>query len=501
MSTKHLKIFDTTLRDGEQCPGASLNHTEKLEVARALEKLGVDIIEAGFPIASPNDFFAVYAIAQIIKKSTICGLARATSKDLQTAAEAIKPARKKRLHTFLATSHLHLRYKLKLTQAEALAQITEMVRLARKLCPDVEFSPEDGSRTELKFLLKACAAAVQAGAKTLNIPDTVGYTTPGEFTKIIQACVQQFPGITISVHCHDDLGLATANALAAVQAGARQIECTINGIGERAGNTALEEVVMALKTRFDLFGQIPTQIKPKAIARTSRLVSDLTGFLVPPNKAIVGANAFAHESGIHQHGVLAKRETYEIMQAQDIGLTQNKLVLGKHSGRTALDARLKRLGFNLKTHELTETFQRFKTLADQKKEVFDADLEALLSAQLSETEAQYQVEAVAIVSGAKQRPQATVTLRDSQGKKLQATATGPGPVAAAYSAVDKITGQKATLLEFKMNAITEGLQAQATTRVKIKTATKQVVSGRGADTDIIVASVKSYVNALNKSLS
>lgn len=501
MPNTSIKIFDTTLRDGEQCPGASLNHAEKIKIALALEKLGVDIIEAGFPIASPDDFRAVKEIAKLVRQATVCGLARATKKDIEVTADAIKPARKKRIHTFLATSDLHLKFKLKLTRAQALAKITEMVSYARKLCPDVEFSPEDGSRTELKFLLQACQAAVQAGATTINIPDTVGYTVPAEFAKIVRACVKKFPKTIISVHCHDDLGLATANALAAVKDGARQVECTINGIGERAGNTPLEEVVMALKTRKKFFQNFSTKIKSKEIATISRLVADLTGFLVPPNKAIVGANAFAHESGIHQHGVLAKRETYEIMRAQDLGFQQNRLVLGKHSGRAALAARLENLGFKLNPQEIKEIFQRFKALADQKKEIFDEDLIALASTELSESEGVFHVDSVEIVSKKKKQPRATVTLINAKGKKLKQTCTGTGPVDAAYLAVNKITGQQQVkLLEFKMKAVTEGIDAQATTCVKIQTPDEQIITGHGSDTDIILASVKSYVHALNKYL-
>ncbi|MCF7845665.1 MAG: 2-isopropylmalate synthase, partial [Candidatus Peribacteraceae bacterium] len=431
MKTEVIKIFDTTLRDGEQCPGASLNHDEKLKVALQLEALGVDIIEAGFPVASPDDFRAVNAIAKIVKKSTVCGLARAVEQDIFTAFEAIKPAKHKRIHTFLATSDMHLKYKLKMSRAQALDRIETMVKFAHSLCSDVEFSPEDGSRSDPKFLYRALETAIRAGAKTLNIPDTVGYTTPrefGEFIKNIRKNVRGIKGVTISVHCHDDLGLAVANSLAAVENGARQVECTINGIGERAGNTSLEEIVMAIRTRKDFFKNLKTNVKPKEIYRTSRLVSSLTGFVVPPNKAIVGSNAFAHESGIHQHGVLAKRETYEIMKAEDVGLERNKLVLGKHSGRAALIQRMVELGFKLTKNEIDKTFERFKILADKKKEIFDEDLEALVVNEISEAAAEWHVESVEVVAGTGKKPRAEVALRDSKGKVFRKKSGGTGPV-------------------------------------------------------------------------
>jgi len=516
MQQNTVKIFDTTLRDGEQCPGASLNHEEKLKVAQQLEKLGVDIIEAGFPIASPDDFRAVHAIAKAVKKPVICGLARAVERDIQTAFEAIKPARKKRIHTFLATSDLHLKFKLKISRAEALAKIAEMVRFARNLCGDVEFSPEDASRSDPKFLWQALETALKAGAKTLNIPDTVGYAIPAEFGKFIAGIrknVRGIRGATISVHCHDDLGLAVANSLEAVRNGARQVECTINGIGERAGNTSLEEIVMAIRTRKDVFQNLKTNVKAKEIYRTSRLVSSLTGFVVPPNKAIVGSNAFAHESGIHQHGILAKRETYEIMKAQDIGLDRNRLVLGKHSGRAALIARMIELGFELTQNEIDKTFDRFKMLADKKKEIFDEDLEALVMNEISEAAAEWKVETVEVIAGNKKKPFAEVVLRNSAGKKFRKTSRGTGPVDAAYSAVNAIVGEKVKLLEFRMDAVSEGIDAQATVAVKVETLPDglhseaqrakggRTYTGKGSHTDIVVASVKSYVNAVNKILA
>ncbi len=501
MANQTIKIFDTTLRDGEQCPGASLNHEEKLKIARQLERLGVDIIEAGFPIASPDDWKAVNAIAKVIKKSTVCGLARAVEKDIQATAKAISPAKKRRIHTFLATSDMHLKYKLKISRSEALTQIKEMVRLARKLCPDVEFSPEDGSRSDPKFLYQALEVAIKAGAKTLNIPDTVGYAYPAEFGRFIADIIKKTRGakdITISVHCHDDLGLATANSLAAVRNGARQIECTINGIGERAGNTSLEEVVMALQTRKDVFTGLKTNVKTTEIYRTSHLVSSLTGFPVPPNKSIVGSNAFAHESGIHQHGILAKRETYEIMRAQDIGLDRNRLVLGKHSGRAALNSRLLALGFELDKAELAKALERFKHLADQKKEVYDEDLEALVTNELGKHTAEWSIVNVSISSSTKRKPNAEIELINHTGKKFSKKSTGTGPVDAAYIAVDKIIGEKVKLLEFDMSAVTEGIDAQAVVTIKIETESGKTYTGRGADTDITIASVQSYVHALNK---
>jgi 2-isopropylmalate synthase len=512
MSQQIINIFDTTLRDGEQCPGASLNHDEKLKIAVQLEKLGVDIIEAGFPIASPDDFRAVNAIAKVVKKSTICGLARATEKDIQTAFEAIKPAKKKRIHLFLATSDMHLKYKLKMTRAEALVKIAAMVKFARSLCADVEFSPEDASRSDPRFLWQALETAIKAGAATLNIPDTVGYSTPAEFGELIKNIRKNTRGVknvTISVHCHDDLGLAVANSLEAVRNGARQVECTINGIGERAGNTSLEEIVMAIKTRKDIFKDLKTNIRTKEIYRSSKLVSNLTGFVIPPNKAIVGSNAFAHESGIHQHGILAKRETYEIMKAQDIGLDRNRLVLGKHSGRAALIARMIELGFQLTQNEIDKTFNRFKMLADKKKEIFDEDLEALVMNEISEAAAEWKVETVEVIAGNKKKPFAEVVLRNSTGKKFKKTSRGTGPVDAAYSAVNKVIGEKVKLLEFRMDAVSEGIDAQATVAVKVETEDGlssearrakggKTYTGKGSHTDIVVASVKSYVNALNK---
>ena len=493
-------VFDTTLRDGEQCPGASLNHEEKIQVARQLERLGVDIIEAGFPIASLDDFRAVNEIAKIIKTSTVCGLARALPKDIETCAKAIQPAEKKRLHTFISTSDIHLKYQIKKTQEEVLIMTKDAVVLARKLCPEVEFSAMDATRTDPKYLLKVFDVAVKCGATILNVPDTVGYAIPKEFGKLIGIVVKHFAknkAISIAVHCHNDLGLATANALAAVENGATQIECTINGIGERAGNTSLEEAVMAIQTRKDFFQNMKTNINTQEIYRSSRLVSKLTGFVIQPNKAIVGSNAFAHESGIHQDGILKERSTYEIMHASDIGLESNKLVLGKHSGRAALDDRLKKLGFELSKEDLNKTFARFKELADQKKEIFDEDLEAIVDDEIRLIEATWSLNNLAVQCGMDQKPSADITLINLTGQKFSAQSSGTGPVDAAYCAINKIVKTPAKLLEFSMSAVTAGIDAQAEVVVKIESANR-IYTGKGAHTDIVVGASKAYLNALNK---
>ncbi|MCK5084664.1 MAG: 2-isopropylmalate synthase [Candidatus Pacebacteria bacterium] len=498
---KNIKIFDTTLRDGEQSPGASLNIAEKIQIALALEKMGVDIIEAGFAIASQDDFKAINKIAGKIKKSTVCSLARAKKEDIEAAYQAIKPARKKRIHTFLATSDVHLKYKLKMTKTQALRQIEKMVKLAKDKVDDVEFSPEDGFRTEPKFLFKAVEVAILAGATTVNIPDTVGYATPREFGELIADICKNVPNIknvVISAHCHNDLGMATANSLAAVKNGAGQIECTVNGLGERAGNAALEEVVMALKTRKDYFKSV-TNIKTKEIATVSKLVSNLTSISVQPNKAIVGANAFAHEAGIHQHGVLSKKETYEIMEAEDIGLKSNELVLGKHSGKHGLAYRLKNLGITLDKKQMKEVFERFKELADRKKKIYDEDLLALISDQLKTEEQKYSLELLQVVCGNKTKPMAMVGLKDSKGKNEEISVIANGPIDAVYRAIDRITKNKAELLEFSIKAITSGKDAQAEVFTKIRK-NKRIYSGYGASNDIILASAKSYLNALNNSL-
>lgn len=498
---RKIRVFDTTLRDGEQSPGASLNIQEKIQIALALEKMGVDIIEAGFAYASPDDFKAVNLIAKRVQTATVCSLARAKESDIEAAAKAIKPAKKKRIHTFLATSDMHLKYKLKMSRENALKQIEKMVILARKRVADVEFSAEDAFRTDPKFLFKVVETAITAGAKTINIPDTVGYATPDEFGNRIAEIYKNVKNVdkaVISVHCHNDLGMAVANSLAAIKNGAGQVECTVNGLGERAGNAALEEIVMALRTRKDYFN-ITTGVKTKEISKTSKLVSNLTGIIVQPNKAIVGDNAFAHESGIHQHGVIAKRETYEIMRPQDIGLISNDLVLGKLSGKHGLTSRLKNMGIVLNQEQTQQVFTRFKELADKKKKVYDADLMALISDQLNTAEQKYNLDLLQVVCGNKTRPTATVSLTDDKGKVREVSMIADGPIDAVYHAIDKLTKIEAELLEFSIKAITAGKDAQAEVMTKIKKNDK-IYSGYGSSNDIILASAKSYLNALNNSL-
>ncbi|NCP87958.1 MAG: 2-isopropylmalate synthase [Anaerolineae bacterium CG_4_9_14_3_um_filter_57_17] len=522
----YVKIFDTTLRDGEQSPGATMTSAEKLEVARSLARLGVDIIEAGFPAASPDDLEAVRRIAVEVgnppigadpastRVPVIAGLARATRSDIAKAWEAVKSAAHPRIHTFLATSEIHMQHKLNMTRAQVLEKIGEMVAYASSLCPDVEFSPEDAGRSEPEFLYLALGEAIRAGATTLNIPDTVGYTTPDEFGALIAGVLANTPGmhagITVSVHTHDDLGLATANALAGIRAGARQAEVTINGIGERAGNTSLEEVVMALKTRHPVFG-LETSIDTTQISRVSKLVSNYTGIVVQPNKAIVGANAFAHEAGIHQDGMLKNNQTYEIMRPEDVGVSQTRLVLGKHSGRHALRARLAEMGHALDEVELDQAFARFKELADRKKHITDLDLEALMADEFYQPLSLYVLDGLQVTCGTMGLPTATLRLRGPDGKIHTRAEIGTGPVDAAYRAVNAIINTPNTLLEFNIHAITEGIDAlgEVTVRVQAKNGAQtmdaqkeqlfsRIYGGHGADTDIIVASVKAYINALNK---
>jgi 2-isopropylmalate synthase len=520
----YVNIFDTTLRDGEQSPGATMTSAEKLEVARNLARLGVDIIEAGFPAASPDDLEAVRRIAVEIgnppkgqeqaKVPVIAGLARANKTDIDKAWEAVKGAAHPRIHTFLATSEIHMKHKLKMDPEEVVERVREMVAYARNLCPDVEFSPEDAGRSDPQFLYLVLGEAIKSGATTLNIPDTVGYTTPDEFGALIAGIIKNTPGmhdgITISVHTHDDLGLATANALAGIQAGARQAEVTINGIGERAGNTSLEEVVMALKTRHPVYG-LETGIDTTQLARISKLVSNYTGMVVQPNKAIVGANAFAHEAGIHQDGMLKNNLTYEIMRPEDVGVSQSNLVLGKHSGRHALHARLAEMGHALDDVELEKAFTRFKELADRKKVITDADLEALIADEFYQPLSVFSLESLQVTSGTMGMPTASIRLRGPDGKIHTHASIGTGPVDATYKAIDMIVKVPATLLEFNIHAITEGIDAlgEVTVRVQPKealskmdaqkeTTYSRVFGGHGADTDIIVASAKAYINALNK---
>ena len=500
--SKIIKIFDTTLRDGEQCPGASLNPEEKMDIARQLAKLNVDVIEAGFAIASPGDFASIKAIAQQIKGPIICSLARARKEDIERAWEAVKYAEKPRIHTFLATSPIHMEKKLRMTPEQVLKTTEEMVKLAVKLCPDVEFSPEDAGRSEPAFLYKVIAAAIEAGARTINVPDTVGYTLPWEFEELVRNIIKNVrqikeKNVTISVHCHNDLGLAVANSLSAIKAGATQIECTINGIGERAGNASLEEIVMAIKTRKDFFNE-ETGINTKEIYKTSRMVSNLTGLMVQPNKAVVGANAFAHEAGIHQAGVLRARETYEIMRPEDIGLTNNRLVLGKHSGRHAFSDRLRELGYQLNEENLERAFNKFKQLADQKKEISDRDLETIVSDEIYIVPETYSIDYVDVLSGTHQKPAAKVRLI-YKDNPIEMTSTGVGPVDAVYRAIDEITKTPTTLVDYSIQAITGGTDAQGEVTVRIKDGEKIYV-GHGASMDIILASAKAYLAAINRLL-
>lgn len=506
-------FFDTTLRDGEQSPGATLNVEEKLTIARQLAKLGVDVIEAGFPYASPGDFEAVQKIAASVGTETgpiICGLARATFQDIETCAKAIKAAAKPRIHTFIATSDIHLEYKLRKNRNQVIAIAEEMVSYAKTFVDDVEFSPEDAGRSDPKFLYEVLEKAIAAGAKTINIPDTVGYLTPSEFGDLIRGIKQNVRNIDsaiISVHGHNDLGLAVANFLEAVKNGARQLECTINGIGERAGNAALEELVMALHVRrqyFNPFFGRPadseeplTNIDTKQIYKTSRLVSNLTGMLVQPNKAIVGANAFAHESGIHQDGVLKHKLTYEIMDAQLIGLTDNQIVLGKHSGRHAFQTRLKELGYELSDTELNNAFLKFKAFADKKKEITDWDLESIVNDEIQQPPELFRLELVQVSCGDRARPTATVTLRTPSGEELTDAAIGTGPVDAVYRAINRVVNVPNELIEFSVQSVTAGIDALGEVTIRLRH-NGQVYSGRAANTDIIVASAHAYVNALNR---
>ena len=506
-------IFDTTLRDGEQCPGATLNVDEKLIIARQLARLGIDVMEAGFAFASPGDFEAVQKIAKTVGTESgpvICSLARAIKADIEAAAEALKPAAKARIHTFISTSDIHLKYQLKKSRSEVLAIAQEMVAYAKSFMDDVEFSPMDAARSDPEYLYQVLEAAIAAGAKTVNIPDTVGYMTPSEFGELIRGIKANVPNIDraiISVHGHNDLGLAVANFLEAVKNGARQLECTINGIGERAGNTALEELVMALHVRRQYFnpflGKPPesteplTNIDTTQIYKTSRLVSNLTGMMVQPNKAIVGANAFAHESGIHQDGVLKNKLTYEIMDAQSIGLTNNQIILGKHSGRNAFRTRLKELGFDLTETELNRAFLSFKDVADKKKEITDWDLEAIVKDEIQQVPELFRLELVQVSCGDRSRPTATVTLRTPQGKELTDAAIGTGPVDAVYKAINRVVDVPNKLIEFSVKSVTAGIDAMGEVTIRLQHEDK-IYSGHAADTDIIVASARAYISALNR---
>ncbi|MEI8011670.1 MAG: 2-isopropylmalate synthase [Candidatus Omnitrophota bacterium] len=491
-------LFDTTLRDGEQAPGASMNQREKLEVALSLERLGVDIIEAGFPVISKGDFDSVQMVAKKIRSSAVAGLARAVKKDIDAAAEALKSAKHPRIHIFLATSKIHLEHKLKKTPDEIVQMAVDAVKYARQKTDDIEFSPEDASRSDKVFLYRVLEAVIKAGARTVNIPDTVGYAMPEQYGKLITDIRENVPNIgkaVISVHCHNDLGLAVANSLAAVKAGARQVECTINGIGERAGNAAMEEIVMALRTRSDFFG-VSTDINTTEITRVSRLVSKFTGFVVAPNKAIVGGNAFRHESGIHQDGMLKEPTTYEIMRPEDVGCSGTGLVLGKHSGRHALKSRLKQLGMELSDDELVRAFERFKDLCDKKKEVFDEDLVAIVQDEVQEAKEIWTLDSLTVTSGTHIKPDVTVRLK-SAGKFYEKKATGDGPIDACYVAIDEITCLKGNLLNYGIQSVTEGQDAMGEVRVRVSFNGNKV-TGLGASTDVIEASVKAYLNAVNK---
>jgi 2-isopropylmalate synthase len=529
MQENYVRIFDTTLRDGEQSPGASLTSAEKLELARSLAKLGVDIIEAGFPAASPDDLEGVKRIAIEVGNPPpgdvelarsvpiICGLARANKGDIDAAWKAVQHASRPRIHTFIATSPIHMQFKLKMDPEDVVDRVREMVGYAKSLCDDVEFSPEDAGRSNPEFLYLVLGEAIKAGATTLNIPDTVGYTTPDEFGALISGIIKNTPGIEnaiVSVHCHNDLGLATANTLAGILAGARQAEVTINGIGERAGNTSLEETVMAMQTRRKVFG-LETGIDTTALTRVSRQVSNFTGILVQPNKAIVGANAFAHEAGIHQDGMLKNQSTYEIMRPDMVGVSQSKLVLGKHSGRHAFKTHMLDLGYDLSKEELNEAFRRFKDLADRKKVVTEVDLLALISEQISQLETFYSLDGLQVSCGTMGMPTATVRLCGPDNSLQVQVALGTGPVDATFSAIDMIVNVPNTLLEFSINAITEGIDAIGEVSVRLQaengtipqrqspqdnTFQIRTFGGHGVDTDIIVACAKAYLAALNKLL-
>jgi len=500
MSSDRLVIFDTTLRDGEQSPGASMTRDEKVRIARALERLRVDVIEAGFPIASQGDFEAVQAVARAVRDSTVCGLARALDRDIERAGEALQDAASARIHTFIATSPIHMKMKLRMEPEQVLEQAVKAVRRARKFTDNVEFSPEDAGRSDLDFLCRVLEAVIDAGATTVNIPDTVGYNLPHQFGELIHNLIERVPNsdkAVFSVHCHNDLGLAVANSLSAVLNGARQVECTINGLGERAGNASLEEVVMTVRTRKDMF-PCETRLETTEIMTCSRLVSGVTGFAVQPNKAIVGANAFAHESGIHQDGVLKSRETYEIMRAQDVGWSANRIVLGKHSGRNAFRTRLEELGITFESEEtLNEAFTRFKNLADKKHEIYDEDLQALVSeAHMDAVDEQFRLVALKVCSETGETPNADITL-NINGQEQRASALGSGPVDAAFKAIETIVNSGTELQLYSVNNITSGTDSQGEVTVRLEKG-GHIVNGQGADTDIVIASARAYVNALNR---
>ena len=502
MSQDRLIIFDTTLRDGEQSPGASMTRDEKVRIAKALEKMRVDVIEAGFPIASVGDFEGVQAVANAVKDSTVCGLARALEADIDRAGEALKGANAGRIHTFIATSPVHMERKLRMTPDQVVEQAVWAVKRAREFTDDVEFSAEDAGRSDLDFLCRVFEAVIDAGATTVNVPDTVGYNLPNQFGETIRQLIERVPNsdkAVFSVHCHNDLGVAVANSLSAVMNGARQVECTINGLGERAGNASLEEIVMAVRTRQDIFG-CNSRLDTTQIVTCSKLVSNITGFPVQPNKAIVGANAFAHESGIHQDGVLKHRETYEIMRAEDVGWTQNRMVLGKHSGRNAFRSRLEELGVDLGSEEeLNVAFARFKDLADKKHEIFDEDLQALVTEKgLDAENERIRLVSLRVVSETGETPNADVTLA-IDGDERSVSAEGGGPVDAAYRAIEALVDTGADLKLYSVNNITSGTDSQGEVTVRLEKGGR-LVNGQGADTDIVIASAKAYINGCNKLL-
>lgn len=497
--SKKIIVFDTTLRDGEQSPGCSMNIKEKLEMAKQLERLNVDVIEAGFAAASPGDFSSVKEIAESIKGCTVASLARALTNDIDKAWEAIKNAENPRIHTFIATSDIHMKYKLKMEPDQVKKRAIDMVAHAKKYCSDIEFSAEDATRSDPYFLSELFEAVIKAGATTINIPDTVGYITPNEYYEFIKTIRENTPSmdkVNISVHCHNDLGLAVANTLAAAQAGATQFECTINGIGERAGNAALEELVMVMDTRKDIY-QMTSNIKTTEIMRTSSLLSRITGVNVQPNKAIVGKNAFAHESGIHQHGILSNEKTYEIMTPQSIGLKKNSMILGKHSGRHAFDDKIKELGYNLTKEELDKAFIKFKNIADKKKEVYDRDIDAILAKESVQVPKSYTLERFKIKSGNKITSTASVCL-NKEGQEIEETAKGDGPIDAAFKAIEQIVGEELKLEDFHLQSVTEGEDALGDALVKLSNGNDNIHTGRGLSTDIVEASIYAFINAVNK---
>ncbi len=503
MNENYVRIFDTTLRDGEQAPGFSMNIEEKLRLAVQLERLGVDVIEAGFPAASPDDFASVEKIAKTVKRPEICGLARATESDISIAFEAVKKAKKPRIHTFIATSPIHMEFKLKKKPEEILDMAVKAVKHAKSLVGRVDFSPEDGGRSDPDFLVEVITAVIEEGADIINIPDTVGYLMPDEFGRLMEYLIKNVKNskrAIFSTHCHDDLGLAVANSLAGVANGARQVECTVNGAGERAGNASLEEIVMTLKTREDFFS-LKTGINTREIAPTSRLLSQITGQQVQANKAIVGKNAFAHESGIHQHGVLANRKTYEIIEPQDVGIEKSEIVLGKHSGRAALKKYLEELGYFLDEDKLTTVFHKFKRLADQKKQIEIADLDAIMIGEGTGIPKLWKLESFSVKSETTGVPQAMISLRNLKtGKRISAEHIGTGMVDAAYQCVAEISGDHGQLVEFAMDAVTAGIDAQAVVKVRIKDAEEHVFFGKAASADIVEASIEAYLDAVNKAV-